>query len=336
MWAWTGLTLKPAIRVVGGGPAGAAAAIAGLREGRGVDLFEKSVFPRHKVCGEFISPEAATLLDELGVLADFRAAGPARIGRIELHFGRRAKRSRLAEPAFGLSRYALDALLIEHAVRLGARVRREAGAATPGCVLASGRSAIERPGKRLFGFKAHFTGPADDAVELFFFGQCYAGVSVVEHGITNVCALAPEHILRAHGFDFDSVLRLSEPLAERVRPLTRAMKWLAAGPVAFMDPFSGAGDTTYRAGDALGFIDPFTGSGILSALFTGRLAGIAAARGTPAAEHLRECRLRLARQYEVAKLFRAALRAGWSDYLAFVIPGRVLFYLTRPQASIAR
>lgn len=328
--------MKPAIRIVGGGPAGTAAAISALGEGREVELFEKSAFPRHKVCGEFISPEAGTLLEELGVFPACRAAGAARIGRVVLHFGRRVKRLRLAEPAFGLSRYALDALLMERATGLGARVRREIGAATAGCVLASGRSAIEPPGDRLFGFKAHFTGPVDDAVELFFFGQCYAGVSAVEHGITNVCGLAPEHVLRAHGFDFDSLLRISEPLAERVRPLTRTTKWLAAGPVTFMDPFSAVDEATYRAGDVLGFIDPFTGSGILSALMTGRLAGIAAARGMPATEHLRECRRRLARQYEVAKLLRAALTTGWRDYLAFFIPGRVLFYLTRPQATTAR
>ncbi len=298
-------------------------------------MFEKSVLPRHRVCGEFISPEAGALLEELGVFPAFLAAEPARIGRMVLHFGRRAKRSRLAERAFGLSRYALDAMLMEHAVRLGARVRREAGAATAGCVMASGRSALEPPGSRLFGFKAHFTGPVDDTVNLFFFGGCYAGVSGVENGETNVCALAPERVLRACGFDFDSVLRLSEPLAERVAPLARVMKWLAVGPVTFGDRFNAAEETVYRAGDALGFIDPFTGSGILSALMTGRLAGIAAARGMPPGDHLRECRQRLARQYEVANLFRAALRAGWADYLAFLIPGRVLFHLTRPQQASA-
>jgi hypothetical protein len=327
--------MKTAIRVIGGGPAGSAAAISAIGEGREVELFERSFFPRHKVCGEFVSPEAGSLLEELGALPAFLAARPARIGRMVLHFGRRTKRSRLAEPAFGLSRYALDALLLKHAARAGARVLRESGAEAAGCVLAPGRSAVEPPGNRMFGFKAHYNGPVNDAVDLFFFGECYAGVSAVENGKTNVCALAPERVLRAHGFDFDAVLRLSEPLAERVAPLTRAMKWLAVGPVTFFDRFNAAEETMYRAGDALGFIDPFTGSGILSALITGRLAGIAAARGTPPAEHLRECRRRLARQYEVANLFRAALRAGWADYLAFAIPGRLLFHLTRPRRTRA-
>jgi len=42
------------IRVIGAGPAGAAAAIAARLEGVEVDLFEKSRFPRQKVCGEFL------------------------------------------------------------------------------------------------------------------------------------------------------------------------------------------------------------------------------------------------------------------------------------------
>ena len=45
-----------AVHVVGGGPAGVMAAFAAMREGAGVRIFEKSAFPRHKVCGEFLSP----------------------------------------------------------------------------------------------------------------------------------------------------------------------------------------------------------------------------------------------------------------------------------------
>ena len=43
-----------AVHVVGGGPAGVMAAFAAMREGAGVRIFEKSAFPRHKVCGEFL------------------------------------------------------------------------------------------------------------------------------------------------------------------------------------------------------------------------------------------------------------------------------------------
>ena len=63
-------------------------------------------------------------------------------------------------------------------------------------VITTGRSSQSRRGGRLFGFKAHFDGPADDAVELYFAGSMYVGVNCVEDGFTNVCGLAPEEHLR--------------------------------------------------------------------------------------------------------------------------------------------
>src|SRR5579863_3779458 len=111
-----------AIQVVGGGPAGAMAALAGLRGGAAVRIFEKSAFPRHKVCGEFLSPAIATLLRRAGCETDFLRLGPAILREMQLHFGARTVRHRLPEPAYGLSRYELDRLLLQHAVDAGAEV----------------------------------------------------------------------------------------------------------------------------------------------------------------------------------------------------------------------
>ena len=63
--------------VVGGGPAGATAAILLARMGQRVAVIEKAVFPRRKVCGEFISATTWPVLRALGV-ADLleRDAGP--------------------------------------------------------------------------------------------------------------------------------------------------------------------------------------------------------------------------------------------------------------------
>src|SRR5689334_20949909 len=101
------------INILGGGPAGAAAALAGLRQGAAVRVIEKSRFPRHKVCGEFFSPEIGPELERLGVWNAFLAAGPARVRRTALHFGKHSKTSRLPEPAFGLSRYEFDRMLLD-------------------------------------------------------------------------------------------------------------------------------------------------------------------------------------------------------------------------------
>src|SRR5438445_13418216 len=51
--------------VVGAGPAGCAAAITAVRGGARVLLLERGRFPRHKVCGEFVSAESLDLLHNL-------------------------------------------------------------------------------------------------------------------------------------------------------------------------------------------------------------------------------------------------------------------------------
>jgi geranylgeranyl reductase family protein len=61
--------------VVGAGPAGAATAILLAERGVAVTLLDKAAFPRPKICGEYLSPEAARVLDRLGVLKTVDVAG---------------------------------------------------------------------------------------------------------------------------------------------------------------------------------------------------------------------------------------------------------------------
>ena len=55
------------IVVLGGGPAGLAAATALVRAGRAVTVHEAGAYPRHRVCGEFLSPDAAPGLASIGL-----------------------------------------------------------------------------------------------------------------------------------------------------------------------------------------------------------------------------------------------------------------------------
>ncbi len=55
------------VAVVGGGPAGAAAAIVLARAGRDVVVIDKATFPRDKVCGDGLTAGALRLLEELGL-----------------------------------------------------------------------------------------------------------------------------------------------------------------------------------------------------------------------------------------------------------------------------
>jgi geranylgeranyl reductase family protein len=55
------------VAVVGGGPAGAAAAITLARAGRQVAIFDKATFPRDKCCGDGLTTGALRLLEDLGL-----------------------------------------------------------------------------------------------------------------------------------------------------------------------------------------------------------------------------------------------------------------------------
>jgi geranylgeranyl reductase family protein len=71
----TGARAAADVLVVGAGPAGSAAAILLAERGFTVTLLDKAAFPRPKICGEYLSPEAARVLDRLGVLKAVDAAG---------------------------------------------------------------------------------------------------------------------------------------------------------------------------------------------------------------------------------------------------------------------
>ena len=332
------------VRIVGGGPAGSAAAIAALSETPSVHIFEKSSFPRHKVCGEFFSPEIAPLLDSLGIWQEFLLLRPAQINRMILHFGSRTSECQLPEGGFGLSRYEFDRLLFEKAIATGATTSRErvessgfttrSDSSKSDCeVFAIGRKSMARRGRRLFGFKAHFEGPVNDAVELFFFRGCYIGVSAIENGISNICGIAPEETLRAYEFHLDDFLASWQPLAHRIRPLSRNSRWLTVGPLVLGRQWEHAtGRGVYPAGDALGFIDPFTGLGLVTAVGTGRMAGLAASRQSSVKQHLSSCRRAVRGPFCLAAVCRTILGAGLAQSLGPLIPASWLFQMTRPSA----
>ncbi len=316
------------VTVIGAGPAGTSAALSALREGAAVSIYEKSKFPRHKVCGEFLSPEVAALLDGLGIWRECEMREPAVLRRVFLSIGKHTKSWRLHEPARGLSRYAMDHILLQGAVDCGAALHRESAAAMRGAVLAYGRHSKGTTGNRLFGFKAHFEGPTDDVMSLFFFRGSYVGVNAVEGGVTNVCGVASEANLGRNGFQIDEYLESCRALQERIRPLKRAMEWLTTGPLVF--GLADHPESCYAAGDSAAFVDPFTGSGMLGAISTGILAGRAAAHGKSPDVHRKRLRAMVRGQQRSAQVFRTALDFGVAERLLPFVPGQALFYATRP------
>ncbi|MBC7927762.1 MAG: tryptophan 7-halogenase [Bryobacteraceae bacterium] len=323
-------TSTSSLVILGGGPAGAIAALTALREGSPVSLIERATFPKHKVCGEFLSPEIVPVLESAGVLERFLDARPWLVRTMSVSIGSREKRARLPEPAYGLSRFTYDNMLWSEAMGRGA-VAVETG--TPN-VITSGRPAgTTGKGMRLFGFKAHFEGPADDAVQLYFLRNAYVGINCIEEGRTNVCGLAPEAMLKEVGFEPEALFATSPPLHDRLKPLQRNMRWLFTGPLEFRQQWKET--TTYRAGDALSFVDPFTGSGLLCAAVTGSLAGLHAARKVSVEAHLQSCRQAIGKPFLFSSVLRSLAGTDWAERLIGFVPGQLLYRLTRPQARLS-
>jgi flavin-dependent dehydrogenase len=233
--------------VVGAGPAGSSAARELARAGFAVAVFEKDAFPRHKACGELLSPGAIAELERCGLRDRLRAEGAEEIrtGAICLPGDTRAREFTLPAPALGVSRHLLDRLLSEEAARAGARVvfrarveeiggdpgsgfelrvRRPAGAETTvraRAVLAAwgrwsplegrlGRDPAARRSGRYFGWKRHYRGDSRafaGRVHLYFFRGGYCGLSRVERGVVNFAGIASEREIRRVGGGWEELTR---------------------------------------------------------------------------------------------------------------------------------
>lgn len=115
------------IAVIGGGPAGAAAAIRAARRGASVVVVEKGAYGRDKICGDGLTPRAVAALNELEISLD----GAHQIDGLRMIAGKQVRE--LPWPSGGRfpnhgavwPRRRLDAALIDAATAAGADVRFE-------------------------------------------------------------------------------------------------------------------------------------------------------------------------------------------------------------------
>lgn len=284
--------------VIGGGPAGTSAAITSARRGLRVLLLDRSHFPRHKVCGEFVSAESLDLLATL-LSAPHTALlqNAVRITQARIFVDTRELRVPVEAAAASIARWELDVALWQSAQESGVETKaqitvqaiRGAGPfvvtssdgedETRAVINSSGRwsnlsSAAPHAGTtKWLGLKAHFaeTGPPG-SVDLYLFEGGYCGVQPVAlHGDTNgrvnACAMVRADVASTLG----DVLTKHPALKKRStdwRPLSDPV---STSPLIFQKPQPVRNDIC-MAGDAAGFVDPFVGDGISLALRSGALA----------------------------------------------------------------
>lgn len=267
--------LNSTVTIAGGGLAGLSLA-AGLRlRGIPVEVREAGSYPRHRVCGEFISGVESHTLEALGIAGALADALPRR-SVAWFREGRLIHEDELPAPALGISRHRLDLRLKDRVLSLGGIVHegaRQPRIATEGLVWAAGRIPQRGP---WIGLKAHFH-DLDMAAELEMHlgANGYAGLAGVEDGRVNVCGLfRVDRGLPARGTDLlDAYLRAggNGRLADRLA--AAAMDADSFCAVAGFELGRQQAETGLcTVGDAESMIPPFTGNGMSMAFQSAELA----------------------------------------------------------------
>jgi flavin-dependent dehydrogenase len=331
--------------VIGGGPAGAALATLLARAGEAVTLVEREAGPHDKVCGEFISGEAAGYLHRLGLdLADLGAVG---IDRVRLAARAKPAEASLPFPAFSLSRRRLDEALLGLAAEAGvelirghrlkglARLGGRWQAAIDGAPDIRAESAFLATGKHdlkdrrrppglhsdLVGFKMHLRlTPAEavaleGAVELNLFPGGYAGLEPIEDGLANLCLVADLHSLGRPAFPglLETIRRACPALDRRLRgaeflwPRPLAISAIPYGHVAT------AKDDLWRLGDQAAVIPSFAGDGLGIALHSAHAAAAAWLARESAAAFQRRLAADLGPRVKAAALLSRLLVLPWAQ-----------------------
>lgn len=266
--------LRP-IEIIGGGLAGLSLGLALRHAGVPVSLCEAGSYPRHRVCGEFITGLSAGTIGRLGLERVLRDA--LLHHEVAWFIGERMIRTqRLPSPARALSRHTLDARLAAAFAGAGGQLKTQvrvgAKDARPGLVFATGRRRAASP---WLGLKIHARRlPLHRDLELHLGADAYIGLTRVEDGRVNLCGLFRRRELSAPGPALIlAYLRAANltALADRLAGADfDAESFSAVAAVAFDRQVPPSDHVTL--GDACAMIPPFTGNGMAMAFQSAELA----------------------------------------------------------------
>ncbi len=302
-------------------------------------LIEKNKYPRHKVCGEYISNEVLDYLEQLDI--DVWEAGAKKIDTFEFSSKSGAAiQVRLPLGGFGISRYTLDNLLYQHAISLGVTVykdtvvnaqfdKKEFQITTKlgenykaSYVLGAfgKRSGMDATLSRKFiknkspwiGIKAHYKANfQENVVALHNFKGGYCGLSHVETGNVNACYLSHYDVFKEYA-DLDAFQKI---IVEKNTALKTFFdnaeivfeKPLAISQVSFESKLP-VENHIIMIGDSAGLIHPLCGNGMAMAIHSAKMASEVLVTAIQSKSSRQDVEKQYARQWKNS--FAKRLKAG--------------------------
>lgn len=291
------------VLILGGGLAGLTAAIHLSKLGLQVTVIEKNEYPKHKVCGEYISNEVLPYFKWLRI--DILKLQPTSIKKLQFSTQNgTAISTELPLGGFGISRYALDFYLYTIAISNGCVFIQETVenvafdndeftvTTSIGTLLKSKivlgafgkRSAIDVKLNRNFiqkkshwlAVKAHYTGDfSNDLVGLHNFKGGYCGVSKVENNAINICYITNYEAYKLYKNidEFQKMVLCENPHLKKLFENCNLIfeKPLTIGQISF-DKKETVENHILMVGDTAGLIHPLCGNGMAMAIHSAKIA----------------------------------------------------------------
>ncbi|WP_151736955.1 NAD(P)/FAD-dependent oxidoreductase [Paenibacillus tengchongensis] len=367
--------LKPVdVIVAGAGIAGSSSAIQLARLGHRTVLLDRQEFPRHKPCGEFMSPETREMLEVLGLDLPSHKLAPVSMDKAMIILPHGGEISApLPGPAIGISRYELDRLLHLEAQSAGAEIVTKAAVTgirkldgglyevearqDGGKVRYQARAVIGAYGTKkprdlasadeeakkdtvYIGLKSHYSGiRTQNQVELYFCSGGYVGISAVEAGKANVAALLTLDSVQGNGKSVTEILqaaaRSNPRLATRLASGTPiAGSQVSMAPVRLSEVPQPWSDFPH-IGDAMLMIPPLCGDGMSIALRSSLLCCAWSDKYLKGALSYDQWQSGYSKE-AAAEFSRLLKRAGMIQKLAFARTNRLYPGLARMFPGLAR